>query len=140
MMNNRSGAWLTSEESLQTVIDIVPSVVGLGRNSDQQDESQYRRQADAQQIPSIKTHCSSSSSVFSATLRKRIAVVSLKISEAPWPFEIFRLRPPDPIKELRQSNGGFGQLLASHGRILLFIIRRQGDRDPKRAWVAHGFK
>ena len=83
MMNGRGGARLASEESLQTMIDVVPGVIGVGGNSDYQDESQDRRQADAGQIPSINTHGDNPSSVFSATLKKRINIVSLKISQAP---------------------------------------------------------
>ena len=91
MMNNRSGAWLTGEESLQTVIDIVPGVVGLGGNSDQQDESQYRRQAEAQQMPSIKTHCSSSSSVFSRDVKEKNRCRQPEnFTRHPWPFEDFQ--------------------------------------------------
>ena len=36
VMNGRGGARLASEESLQTMIDVVPGVIGLGGNSDHQ--------------------------------------------------------------------------------------------------------
>jgi hypothetical protein len=56
VMNDGGGAWLTSEESLQAVVDVVPSVIGLGGNSHRQDESHHRRQAKARRIASFKAH------------------------------------------------------------------------------------
>jgi hypothetical protein len=83
VMNSRRGTWLASEESLQTVIDVVPGVIGLDGNTDNHEESQYRRQANTGQIPSINTHGDNPSSVFSPTLNKRINNVSPEISQAP---------------------------------------------------------
>jgi hypothetical protein len=39
MMNGWGGTWFARKESSQTVIDVVPGVIGLGGNSDKQDES-----------------------------------------------------------------------------------------------------
>jgi hypothetical protein len=83
MMNGRGGARFASEEPLQTMIDVVPGVIGVGGNRDRQDESEDRRQANAGQIPSINTHGDNPSSIFSAMLKKRINIVSLKIRQAP---------------------------------------------------------
>jgi hypothetical protein len=76
VMNNRGGAWLTGEESLQTVVNVVPGVVGLGGKSHRQDESHYRRQANARRIASFKAHHYNSSSVSGGTLNKTIDIVS----------------------------------------------------------------
>ena len=38
MMNNRGSARLAGEESFQAVIDVVPSVIGLRRNSHHHDD------------------------------------------------------------------------------------------------------
>jgi hypothetical protein len=64
------------------VIDVVPGVIGPDGTADNHDESQYRRQANAGQIPSINTHGDNPSSVFNPTLKKRINNVSLEISQA----------------------------------------------------------
>ena len=74
VMDDRGGARLTREESLQTVVDVVPSILGLGGDSHHQDESQHRSQANAQQTASFKAHCNNSSSVFGPTLSKTIIV------------------------------------------------------------------
>ncbi len=79
VMNDRGGARLTCKESFQTVVDVVPSVIGLGGNSHRQDESHHRRQANARRIASFKTHDHNSSSVFSTTLNKTIDIVSRKV-------------------------------------------------------------
>src|SRR5271170_3725903 len=79
VMNDRGGARLTGEESLQAVVDIVPSVIGLGGNSHRQDESHHRRQANARRIASFKSHDHNSSSVLSRTLNKTIHIVSRKV-------------------------------------------------------------
>jgi hypothetical protein len=62
VMNDRGGARLTSEESLQAVVDVVPGVIGLGGNCHRQDESYHRRQANARRIASFKSHDHNSSS------------------------------------------------------------------------------
>src|SRR5580704_6474993 len=79
VMNDRGGARLTGEESLQAVVDVVPSVIGLGGNSHRQDESHRRRQANAPRIASFKFHDHNSSSVLSRTLNKTIYTVSRKV-------------------------------------------------------------
>jgi hypothetical protein len=72
MMNGSGGTWFARKEPSQTVIDVVPGVIGLGGNSRaHQDERQHRHQANARQMPSIKAHCNNSSSVFSPALSKR---------------------------------------------------------------------
>ena len=70
-MNGRTGAWLTGEEPLQTVIDVMPSVVGMDGNGHSQKEPQYRHEANAPQGQSIEAHLNNSSSVFSRTLSKK---------------------------------------------------------------------
>jgi hypothetical protein len=58
MMNGWGGTWFARKESSQTVIDVVPGVIGLGGNSRaHQDERQHRDQANARQMPLIKAHC-----------------------------------------------------------------------------------
>jgi hypothetical protein len=79
VMNDRGGARLTGEESLQAVVDVVPSVITLGGNSHRQDESHHRRQANARRIASFKSHDHNSSSVLSRTLNKTIHIVSRKV-------------------------------------------------------------
>jgi hypothetical protein len=79
VMNDRGGARLTGEESLQAVVDVVPGVIGLGGNSHRQDESHHRRQANARRIASFKSHDHNSSSVLSRRLNKTIHIVSRKV-------------------------------------------------------------
>jgi hypothetical protein len=79
VMNDRGGARLTGEESLQAVVDVVPGVIGLGGNSHRQDESHHRRQANARRIASFKSHDHNSSSGLSRTLNKTIHIVSRKV-------------------------------------------------------------
>ena len=79
VMNDWSGARLSGEESLQTVVNVVPSVIGLGGNSHCQDESHHRREANTRRIASFKAHYHNSSSVLRRTLNKTINVVSRKV-------------------------------------------------------------
>jgi hypothetical protein len=70
VMNDRGGARLTSEESLQAVVDVVPGVIGLGGNCHRQDESHHRRQANARRIASFKSHDHNSSSGFEQDVKQ----------------------------------------------------------------------
>ena len=78
-MNDWSRTWFAGEESLQTVKDIVPGVIGLRGNSREQDNSKRRPQAKARQKASVKTHSYNPSSVFCPTLSKRTNLVSQKL-------------------------------------------------------------
>jgi hypothetical protein len=71
-------AWLTGEEPLQTVINVVPSVIGMSGNGRGQQKSQHRCTGYVPRIRSHKTHYNNPSSVFSPTLSKRIGVVAQK--------------------------------------------------------------
>src|ERR1700729_1222100 len=77
MNDDRGGTWFAGEESLQTMIDVVPGVVGLRRRSQNREENQRRDQSHAWHISSVKTHGNNPSSVFDPTLRKRIIPVQL---------------------------------------------------------------
>jgi hypothetical protein len=79
VMNDWSRTWFAGEESLQTVKDIVPGVIGLRGNSREQDNSKRRPQAKARQKASVKTHSYNPSSVFCPTLSKRTNLVSQKL-------------------------------------------------------------
>jgi hypothetical protein len=153
VMNDRGGARLTSEEPLQTVVDVVPGVIGLGGYSHRQDENHHRRQANARRIASFRAHHHSSSSVLRKTLNKTINIVSPKVDflskkashrghgghrgvdfagwSGRWVAICWSpLWPPETIQELRQSHSGSYQLLSGQCLVFILVVVRQGDRNP----------
>ena len=57
VMNGGGRTGLTGEEFPQTVIDVVPGIIGWGGNNDHQDEGHHQCEANARQMSSIKAHC-----------------------------------------------------------------------------------